>query len=676
VTYGTINPNRQQKITVFEMSGSYAVPYGRVSIPSNSWFSANLDPAFFQWVSVPYPADQYPTTDAIATGVGNLTNLINATTGPFVLVGYSLGATIISNVYDEIRTGSLVSRFNDLLYGFAFGNPRRALHATFPNCPDPGGHGVDADNLLATPGDNWWEFAIPGDIIAVNGDDQIGHQRTTVFEALMEHYTGDLTAVATQITGVPGARYILQNEVDLLFGYNNATGPHFQYPVFSPVPGDTRSCVQIAADTINNLKLPTPGVINSGVPQLTYGAGTKDAYQYSVVCYEVSERPSASAYFANNLDNGIRYIKINWPSNTQLPIQEAITQGVFNLIGNINNNPGPFMLIGTGIGAEVTSIVYDEIRNGSLVSRRSDFVAAVAFGNPRRPAGVIFPGGTDPGGHGISSNLLVSPESLWWEFANPGDILATEGDDASGALMTDLYDTFTSVYTGDPNAVTSAFSTTSTVNVAPLLNALISVVIDPNNGSGLPNTHLSYNTAHPIDGDPRTSFQIARDYLNTFVNAGTPQTVLPSTDPMASYLPALNYQTFDTTGQYTAPIPYEKADSPDNFPGGKYGIHPDTAPALNPDGTPYTFAYVSQAVYVSQKVIEVLAAGGLANDTTYQLPLSPLTSSAQVFYPEYAIAYYPPAKDSTVSASITARHGDPSNQITLEPRDPQNFVRN
>jgi hypothetical protein len=79
---------------------------------------------------------------------------------------------------------------------------------------------------------------------------------------------------------------------------------------------------------------------------------------------------------------------------------------------------------------------------------------------------------------------------------------------------------------------------------------------------------------------------------------------------------------------------------------------------------------------VAQKVVQVLAQGGLAQSTTYQLPLSVPSSTAQVFYPNYAIAYYPPAKDSTISASITARHGNPASQITTEARDPVNFVRN
>jgi hypothetical protein len=78
---------------------------------------------------------------------------------------------------------------------------------------------------------------------------------------------------------------------------------------------------------------------------------------------------------------------------------------------------------------------------------------------------------------------------------------------------------------------------------------------------------------------------------------------------------------------------------------------------------------------VAAQVIQITNEGGLANANSYQLPLAPISNSAQVFYPEYAIAYYPPAKESTVSTSITSRHGDPTNQLTTDARNPVNFTR-
>jgi hypothetical protein len=45
-----------------------------------------------------------------------------------------------------------------------------------------------------------------------------------------------------------------------------------------------------------------------------------------------------------------------------------------------------------------------------------------------------------------------------------------------------------------------------------------------------------------------------------------------------------------------------------------------------------------------------------------------------MFYPEYAIAYFPPTQESTVSASLTASRS--ANAAPFDVRNPINFVRN
>lgn len=676
VAYGTINTGSLQKISVFEMSGTYTQPNGKnTTIPSSSWFSSNLDPVYFQWVKVPYPADQYPISASMTTATTNLINLINATPGPFVLVGFGQGAIATSNAYDAIRTGSLTSRATDFRGGFAFGNPRRQAGVTFPNCTDPGGHGVFGTDLLTSSGSNWWEFALPNDVIAVSPATGTGPHYQSAFETLYTLYEGNLNAMITAMTQpMIGLRQYAQTLLNLLFSGSTAY-THDKYTTTKPVHGDTRTCVQIAADQISSLKLFNPNDPAALAALKAQNAAVRAAMGSAgpVTCYEVGEVNGMSipSWFATNLDPAISYIRVSYPAST-VPLAEAISAGVANLITLINQKAGRFLLIGTGEGAAITSLVYDQIHTGSLQNRKADLLAGVAFGNPRRQAATIFPGGTDPGGAGIDSSPLTGTQSLWWEFANPGDALATNVSGSTGTLMTQLYEAILADYTGDINDVTTQFTDTSTVNVAPLAQGLVDTLLALDSGTG---PHEIYENTTPLTGDTRTSFQIARDYLNTFAHAVVAPPVVPATDPMDSYVAANNYQVFDTTGQYSLPIPYDKADSPDNYPGGKYGIHPDAAPALNPDGTPYNFTYVSQAVYVAQKVIAVLAGGGLANSTSYQMPLTAPSSSARVFLPEYAIAYSPPAKDSTVSSSITARHGDPSAQITTEPRDPTNFVR-
>jgi hypothetical protein len=135
-----------------------------------------------------------------------------------------------------------------------------------------------------------------------------------------------------------------------------------------------------------------------------------------------------------------------------------------------------------------------------------------------------------------------------------------------------------------------------------------------------------------------------------------------------------NYQVYDSTGSFTPKQPYERADCPQNYPGGKFGLHPASEPARNPDNSPYIFPFASQAAYVAQKALEVVGLGGRADPDGFSLPIRAESSSARTFWPEYAIAYAAPTQDSTVSASYTRRRGDRS-RLMAEIRDPRNFVR-
>jgi hypothetical protein len=136
--------------------------------------------------------------------------------------------------------------------------------------------------------------------------------------------------------------------------------------------------------------------------------------------------------------------------------------------------------------------------------------------------------------------------------------------------------------------------------------------------------------------------------------------------------PEIPFQVFETSGQFTAWQAYDKADSPDNYPGGMHGLTPDTAPALNPDHSPYQFAYPSQAAYVAQRKDEVLALGGHADDLRYQLPIQAEAQSKRTYTPDLAIAYRAPTSDSTVTSSWSSRK---PRQARGELRDGAAFVR-
>jgi hypothetical protein len=133
-----------------------------------------------------------------------------------------------------------------------------------------------------------------------------------------------------------------------------------------------------------------------------------------------------------------------------------------------------------------------------------------------------------------------------------------------------------------------------------------------------------------------------------------------------------NYRLYQQNSSYTGWIAYQKADSPDNFPGGQFGQHPGYGPALNPDGTPYSFPYTSQASYVNEMIVKITGLGGVANENHYKLPIQKNQTLVYSYFPEYAVANFPPTKESTVSASLTRQR---PRTLGNSMSDSSNFVR-
>ena len=129
---------------------------------------------------------------------------------------------------------------------------------------------------------------------------------------------------------------------------------------------------------------------------------------------------------------------------------------------------------------------------------------------------------------------------------------------------------------------------------------------------------------------------------------------------------------FEQSEQFGPWTDYERADSPDNFPGGKYGLTPARGPALNPDRSPYVFAYPSQADYLAAKQSEVLALGGQVTDVRYRLPAQKPKVSKRTYTPDLAIAYSAPVRESTVTSSWATTQ---PRFFGVEQRNPSLFVR-
>lgn len=195
----------------------------------------------------------------------------------------------------------------------------------------------------------------------------------------------------------------------------------------------------------------------------------------------------------------------------------------------------------------------------------------------------------------------------------------------------------------------------------------------------LPSEQWLYDAKNSPVLAPYAAFNISAEFGYYYLVGGGKASPIDSVtyttlNPDGSFAAAPNFQVFDTTGEFGPKTPYEKADSPDNFPGGKFGIHPDTAPAMHPDGTAYIFGWDSQQDFIASKVLEVLAMGGEADIEGFRLPIQAPSNSARTFYPDYAVAYSPPSKDSDVSVALTRRRGSSFN-FNPELRDPVNFVR-
>lgn len=176
---------------------------------------------------------------------------------------------------------------------------------------------------------------------------------------------------------------------------------------------------------------------------------------------------------------------------------------------------------------------------------------------------------------------------------------------------------------------------------------------------------------------PYAQFNITQEYGYYYLASGGTRSPIDSVQygkmlSSGDVVPEQPFEWFESTGQYTAWQEYELADSPDNYPGGKFGIHPDSAPAENPDHSPYQFKYESQQDYINAKKAEVIAAGGFADDLRYRLPIERAGVSKRTYSADLAIAYTAPARDSTVTSSWTARR--PRTTIS-ELRDPSAFIR-
>lgn len=103
--------------------------------------------------------------------------------------------------------------------------------------------------------------------------------------------------------------------------------------------------------------------------------------------------------------------------------------------------------------------------------------------------------------------------------------------------------------------------------------------------------------------------------------------------------------------QFSEWINFAKADSPDNFPGGREGQTPYQSPALNKDGTNYVFPYASQAEYEEEMKVLVLQNGGEYADGAYRIKLGDGGVRSRVLEPGFVFSLKSSSKQSSVTSS-------------------------
>ena len=216
-----------------------------------------LDPTKVEWVPISYSSAAFPLRLPIQTAVDKAVRMILATPAntKFFLAGNGVGAAVTSKLYDEFRSGRLQSRSNKLLGIYHYGNPSREFGA-YRSSSDPGGHGMAGAEyrISGTDPSMVWEFANPGDLVAVEPDGQQGQWSSALF-AVMSQNVSTPNALKAQISesiirpnnSDPDLIAQVLATLNMMFG---PSGKHNDYANFFPF-ANTKTSIQLAVDNIN-----------------------------------------------------------------------------------------------------------------------------------------------------------------------------------------------------------------------------------------------------------------------------------------------------------------------------------------------------------------------------------------------------------------------------------------
>jgi hypothetical protein len=212
-------------------------------------FWTMLDPQVWDSRKINYPAAIWPMGPSIDTGVSMTIDAINNLPSgtPFCLGGYSQGAAVMSKVYNELKSGSLTSRWSSFKGGVVFGNPMRQQDFLAPGLTwsgrwdvsgsTTGGSGCFPTRLSSCDYGLWNEYVLSNDIINSTG--------TSTNGAGWRSAVGWLTAQSDPITSLIGLL-----TTDWLGGIAAATAvspqQHALYATLPPTGLTGPTCYELA----------------------------------------------------------------------------------------------------------------------------------------------------------------------------------------------------------------------------------------------------------------------------------------------------------------------------------------------------------------------------------------------------------------------------------------------
>lgn len=247
----------------------------------NDPFPDLVNQDLYEVVRISYPAASLAMGASINNGATTVINKINALPAgtPFALGGYSQGAAVMSSVLRELQTGSLTSRYSQLLGGVMFGNPRRKVNYRGPiggtwsgswdvSGSNIGGHGSFPTTgvwpRLTNPPDTWVEFAAPGDIFTAVGDTSTGLawtagndtfldlSQSNALNYFLSGMVGAILAATQAAVSLGGLVNYLVDSIGTLLGVPG--GGHTIYPFLPPPNADgSYSTTTVPSGGVNHL---------------------------------------------------------------------------------------------------------------------------------------------------------------------------------------------------------------------------------------------------------------------------------------------------------------------------------------------------------------------------------------------------------------------------------------